>query len=253
MIRQLKNVFVLDTKHTTYAFQVLESGHLEHLYYGKRIRIEEAEDVKSLAEKQAFPPGNSNVYDEKFPKLSLENMRLEMSAYGKSDIREPFIEVIHGDGSYTSDFLYEGIKLSQDKSSLETLPSSYEENGKVQELTVLLRDKQYDLYLELHYGVFEDRDVISRSAKFVNTSKDCVKLTRLMSMQLDFEDSGYVFTTFNGNWAREMYRHDTRTEIGKVVNASYTGCSSNRANPFVMLSTPHTSEDTGVCYGFNLI
>ena len=253
MIRQLKNVFVLDTKHTTYAFQVLESGHLEHLYYGKRIRIEEAEDVKSLAEKQAFPPGNSNVYDDKFPKLSLENMRLEMSAYGKSDIREPFIEVIHGDGSYTSDFLYEGIKLSQDKSSLETLPSSYEENGKVQELTVLLRDKQYDLYLELHYGVFEDRDVISRSAKFVNTSKDCVKLTRLMSMQLDFEDSGYVFTTFNGNWAREMYRHDTRTEMGKVVNASYTGCSSNRANPFVMLSAPHTSEDTGVCYGFNLI
>ena len=253
MIRQLKNVFVLDTKHTTYAFQVLESGHLEHLYYGKKLRIEEAEDVKSLAEKQAFPPGNSNVYDEKFPKLSLENMRLEMSAYGKSDIREPFIEVVHGDGSYTSDFLYEGMKLSQDKSSLETLPSSYEENGKVQELTLLLRDKQYDLCLELHYGVFEDRDVISRSAKLVNTSKDSVKLTRLMSMQLDFEDSGYVFTTFNGNWAREMYRHDTCAEIGKVVNASYAGTSSNRANPFVMLSTPHTSEDTGKCYGFNLI
>ena len=74
MIRQLENVFVLDTNHTTYCFQVLESGHLEHLYYGKRLRIEKASDVKSLAEKQAFPPGNSNVYGEKYPKLSLENI-----------------------------------------------------------------------------------------------------------------------------------------------------------------------------------
>ena len=120
MIRQLENVFVLDTKNTTYCFQVLESGHLEHLYYGKKLRISCASDVRSLAEKQAFPPGNSNVYDEKFPKLSLENMRLEMSSYGKSDIREPLIEVIHGDGSYTSDFLYEGMILSKTKSSLDS-------------------------------------------------------------------------------------------------------------------------------------
>ena len=37
MIRQLDNLFVLDTKNTTYAFHILETGHLEHLYYGKKI------------------------------------------------------------------------------------------------------------------------------------------------------------------------------------------------------------------------
>lgn len=253
MIRQLDKVFILDTKNTTYCFQVLESGHLEHLYYGKKLRIDEADDVKSLAEKQAFPPGNSNVYDAKFPSLSLENMRLEMSSYGKSDIREPFIEVIHADGSYTSDFLYETAVIKKGKEPLETLPSSYEDNGELQELTVFLKDKQYGLTLELHYGVFEDRDVISRSAKFINTSDEVVKLTRLMSTQLDFEDAGYILTTFNGNWAREMYRHDALVGIGKMVNASYAGTSSNRANPFVMLSTQGTTEDTGLCYGFNLI
>ena len=253
MIRQLDNVFVLDTKHTTYCFQVLESGHLEHLYYGKKIRIECAADIESLAEKQAFPPGNSNVYDSKFPKLSLENLRLEMSSYGKSDIREPFVEVVHADGSYTSDFLYEGMKVSKEKASLETLPSAYEEDGKVQELTVYLRDKQYDLKLELYYSVFEDRDVICRSSKLINTSKEEIKLNRLMSLQLDFETDDYIFTTFNGNWAREMYRHDTPVNIGKMVNASYAGTSSNRANPFVMLSKKSTTEDTGICYGLNLI
>ncbi len=253
MIRQLDKVFVLDTKNTTYCFQVLETGHLEHLYYGKKIRIEEASDVRAIEEKHAFPPGNGNVYDSQFPKFALEDIRLEMSAYGKGDIREPFIEVIHRDGSYTSDFLYEKAEMYDDKKSLDTLPSAYEEAGKVSELIISLKDKQYDLTLELHYSVFEDRDVIVRSSKFINTSKGAVKLTRLMSMQLDFATSGYVFTTFNGNWAREMYRHDTLVSVGKHVNSSYAGTSSNRANPFVMLSRPETTEDQGICYGFNLI
>lgn len=253
MIRQLDKVFVLDTKNTTYCFQVLETGHLEHLYYGKKIRIEEASDVRAIEEKHAFPPGNGNVYDSQFPKFALEDIRLEMSAYGKGDIREPFIEVIHRDGSYTSDFLYEKAEMYDDKKSLDTLPSAYEEAGKVSELILSLKDKQYDLTLELHYSVFEDRDVIVRSSKFINTSKGAVKLKRLMSMQLDFATSGYVFTTFNGNWAREMYRHDTLVSVGKHVNSSYAGTSSNRANPFVMLSRPETTEDQGICYGFNLI
>lgn len=253
MIRQLENVFVLDTLHTTYCFQVLESGHLEHLYYGKKLRIDQASDVASLAEKQPFPPGNANVYDKKFPKLSLESLRLEMSAYGKGDIREPFIELVHADGSYTSDFLYSKAEITQGKAALQTLPSAYEENGDVQELTVCLRDAQYDLTLELHYSVFTDRDVIVRSAKLSNTSDQPVQLTRLMSAQLDFAESGFVFSTFNGNWAREMYRHDTVMTMGKHVNASYAGTSSSRANPFVMLSAPDATEDAGLCYGLNLI
>ena len=48
MIRQLGNVFVLDTKSTTYVFQVLPSGHLEHLHYGKRIHLQSEEDAVVL-------------------------------------------------------------------------------------------------------------------------------------------------------------------------------------------------------------
>ncbi len=253
MVRQLDNVFVLDTRHTTYCFQVLESGHLEHLYYGKKLRIDRASDVTALAEKQPFPPGNANVYDEKFAKLSLESLRLEMSAYGKGDIREPFVEVIHADGSYTSDFLYSKAEIAQKKAPLLTLPSAYEEDGETWELTVFLQDAQYGLTMELHYSVFADRDVIVRSAKLCNTGDQPVELTRLMSAQLDFAEAGFVLTTFNGNWAREMYRHDAQVSMGKKVNASYAGTSSSRANPFVMLSRPETTEDTGLCYGFNLI
>ena len=253
MVRQLDNVFVLDTRHTTYCFRVLESGHLEHLYYGKKLRIEQAADVTALAEKQPFPPGNANVYDKKFPKLSLESLRLEMSSYGKGDIREPFVEIVHADGSYTSDFLYHKAQIAPQKAPLQTLPSAYEDDGPVQELTVFLQDAQYGLTLELHYSVFEDRDVIVRSAKLCNTGDQPVELTRLMSAQLDFAEAGFIFSTFNGSWAREMYRHDDLVTMGKKVNASYAGTSSSRANPFVMLSRPETTEDAGLCYGINLI
>ena len=253
MIRQLDKVFVLDTQKTTYAFRVMDSGHLEHLYYGERIDINDADDAQPLMEKQAFAPGNSNVYSKDYPNLSLENIRLEMSSYGKSDIREPFIEVTHRDGSYTSDFLFDSAVIREGKTPLATLPSSYEDSGTVHELVLTLKDREYGLTLELVYAAFEDRDVITRSSRLINTSSDDIVLSRLMSSQLDFEDAGYVFTTFNGSWAREMYRHDTEVNAGKCINSTYAGTSSSRANPFVMLSRPSTTEDTGLCYGINLV
>mgnify|MGYP000335021309 FL=1 len=50
-----------------------------------------------------------------------------------------------------------------------------------------------------------------------------------------------------------MGRTDVRLVPGKYVNASYTGTSSSRDNPFVMLGKEHTTEDAGECFGFNLI
>ena len=44
MIKQFENLFVLETAASSYVFRVLESGHLEHLYYGKRLTIENAEE-----------------------------------------------------------------------------------------------------------------------------------------------------------------------------------------------------------------
>ena len=253
MIRQIGNLFVLDTESTTYAFQVLPSGHLEHLYYGKKIRIRKEADAAALTEKRVCLPGNAVCYSPEYPALGLEDVCLEMSAHGKGDIREPFIEVTHADGSFTSDFLFEKAEIRHGKTPFDTLPGSYEENDNVDELVLTLKDCQYDLTLELHYFVFEEYDVISRSAKLINTSDDPVTLERLMSLQLDFSRADWTFTTFHGAWAREMKKHAMPVGMCKLVNESYCGCSSNRANPFVMLSKKDTNENRGECYGFNLI
>ena len=185
MIRQIDNLFILDTNHTTYAFHVLETGHLEHIYYGKRIQINSKLEAISLIEKRVVLPGNTVYYNDENKALGLEDVCLEMSSYGKGDIRDPFIEVTHKDGSTTSDFLFQKAQIRQGKTKLKTLPSSYEENNRVDELVITLIDKNYDLTLELIYSVFLDHDVITRSSKLINTSKDKITLQRLMSNQID--------------------------------------------------------------------
>lgn len=250
MITEKDGVFALETEQTSYLFRVTDTGHLEHLYYGRKIRFR---DASALTEKHSFAPGNSIYYDDAHKSFSLEDACLELSSYGKGDIREPFLEVVYADGSFTSDFVFDGYEIDDAKPEFTSLPGSYSGDGRVEHLCVRLKEKVKDAALELHYYVYPECDVIGRSAKLVNTGDSPLTIKRLMSAQLDFPDCGYVFTTFTGGWAREMRRTDTQVWAGKQVNSSYAGVSSSRANPFVMLSGEHTTEDAGDCFGVNLI
>ncbi len=249
MIKQINNSFVLDTDNTTYAFGILDTGQLEHYYYGKKIHFSR----EALEEKHEFSPGNTNQYDKEHMNFTLEDIRLEMSSYGKGDIREPMVEIVHADGSYTSDFIYKESRQREGKAEFDTLPGSYGSDDEVETLTIILKDEQYKLTLEMNYYVYAKEDVITRSVRLINDSEDTIDIRRLLSMSIDFDTADYVFTTFSGAWTREMKRIDTRMLAGKHVNSSYTGSSSSRANPFVMLSETGAGEDSGRCYGFNLI
>ena len=256
MIIAENNYFILHTKRTTYACGVLPTGHLEHYYYGRKISTDTPltdEVMNVFKEKHAFEPGNSIVCNDRNRNFTLEDVCLEMSSYGNGDIREPFIELCFPDGSYSPDFLFESASVTKGKQPLETLPSSYGTVNETEHLQINLKDSAYRVTLELHYYVFEDCDVIVRSAKLRNTGTDTILIKRLMSSQLDFPSSDYVLSSFHGAWAREMHCTNLHVQSGKHIISSYTGTSSNRANPFVMLSAPNCTEDSGSCYGMNLI
>jgi alpha-galactosidase len=251
MIKRIGDSFILDTESTTYAFSVMETGQLEHLYYGRHITVDT--DTAAITEKHRFLPGNTNAYDGEHNSYTLEDVCLEMSSYGKGDIREPFVEIIYPDGSGTSDFVFADAAIGQGKDEFKTLPGSYDDEGNVEELKITLKDRNSDLILELFYYVYEKCDVITRCSRLVNNGENDVTIKRIMSFMMDLPDSGYTFTTFNGAWAREMKRWDTKVSAGKLVNSSVTGTSSNRANPFCMLHRANTTEDHGECFGLNLI
>lgn len=254
MIKQKENYFLLETKNTSYAFYVMESGHLQHLHYGGKLNIDMTRDVKEafapIVEKQEFLPGNGVAYSKDFPNLCLEDLCLEVSSIGKGDIREPFIELIYPDGSRTCDFRFHSFNIEQEKEMLQFLPSAY--GDEVEQLIITLKDR-YGIVLKLFYSLFYDCDVIVRSAKVINEGEQSVKIERCMSTQVDFDGKNLVFTSFTGAWAREMNRSDHLCNSGLFVNQTLAGVSSNRANPFVMVSASKTNEDFGDCFGFNLI
>ena len=74
------NVFHLQTAETSYIFRVLESGHLENLYYGKKIR--NASSFKHIYDKHAQGFPNGVAYSQADTSLSLDHIPLEYSTYG---------------------------------------------------------------------------------------------------------------------------------------------------------------------------
>ena len=79
MIREQNLTFELSTLGTTYVFCVTESGHLEHLYYGRKITVTSGADASGrynltsvLQEKHAFAPGNTNIYSDDYKNLCLQ-------------------------------------------------------------------------------------------------------------------------------------------------------------------------------------
>lgn len=250
LIKILDKVFVLNTKRTSYAFRVYDVlGVIEHLYYGKRLELAGAESLVTL---HPVAPATTVVYKD--GRFSTEDVCLEFSTMGTGDTGEPFFEAVTENGNTSFDFKYEGYEIKKGKELLKSLPSSYAEKGKkAEQLILLLKDKTSGLGIKLIYSVFPECDVIVKSAVFMNNSKETIRLTRLLSNMFDTRRNGFRMTTFNGSWAREMKRTDTPVFAGTFVNSSFTGTSSNRSNPFVMLSDCTTTEDYGECYGFNLI
>ena len=240
-------LFVLETCDTTYAFCIRKTGHPEHLYYGRKIHID-SED--GLSEHHVFAPGNTCI-PEDGAEYSLEDIRLEMSSYGKSDIREAFLEIVNSDGSRTSDFRYESHRVLKGKEDNGELPGSYGEDADV--LEVYFEDKENKLRLCLRYAVFEECNVITRSSVLTNLGEEDITVDKLMSCQIDMDKGDYTLHTFTGTWAGEMKRTDIRIEGARIVNSSFTGSSSNRANPFIMISQGAADEDYGKVWGFNLI
>ena len=251
MIIEGRNYYILNTENTSYVFRVTPSGHLEHLYYGSSIKV--TDDLDGLTERYEFMFGNNISYSEDFSNMTLNDLCLEASFEGKGDNREAFLIVENADESRTSDFVFEKASVNDEKRELRTMPCSYYEDEKPEHLEVILKDKYNKLRLHIDYYVFEKENVITRTARLVNHSDKAVKIKQIMSGMLDLHESGYVMSTFNGAWTREMSRKDNVLVSGKHINSSYTGVSSNVANPFFMISTPYTTEDSGQVYGFNLI
>ncbi len=250
MIEEKDKVFRLNTKGTSYWFRVTGFGHLEHIHYGERLA---GQSPEGLVLKRTSLPGSSVVYDPSDPTYCLDNMCLEWSGIGKGDYRHSPAEIKMPDGSFSCDFIYRSHRIIKGNVPMETLPSSYGENGDCDTLEITLEDVSSKVELLLYYTVYENTDVIARRAVLINRNDHPLVIRRLMSMMMDIPNRGFRFVTFDGGWIKEAHRHERVVEYGMYVNSSTTGASSNRHNPGFLLAEAGASEGHGRVYGFNLV
>lgn len=252
MIYEQDLVFTLHTLQTTYLFRINETHHLEHLYYGKRLR--NTTHIEPLIDKHTIPTGNALAYDAEHPALSLDNICLEYSSYGKGDYRENAVLFNGENGERVADFIYKEYRIIKGKPRiLSGLPESYGDATQCTTLVVTLQEKVRAIRLELIYTTFDQADVIARRVSLVNEEKETITLERLFSLQLDLPDTRYDLITFDGAWARERYRTVRHLAPGIYINDGKTGLSSSRHNPCIFLAAVSSDESTGDCYGCNLV
>ena len=249
-IDQDKQLFHLQTVSTSYVFQVLPSGHLAHLYYGKKLRTGDLSWLLVRKERASFSP--NPVPEDRT--ISFDTLPQELPVYGSSDFRHPLLQCRLSNGSTVTEFIYRTYRVEQGKPGLTGLPATYvEEEHEAQTLIIELEDKGSGLLIELQYTVFEQYDAITRSMVIVNESKESVELLRALSASVDFPHADYEWLQLSGAWSRE--RDIVRRPLASGMQSveSRRGSSSHQQNPFAALLSPGSDEDQGEVFGFSLV
>ena len=243
-------IITIETSHTMYQMSVDENGFLRHLYYGKRFPLD---DMSYLY--PGYDRACAGSPDETYPSrmISFNFLPQEYTSYGIGDFRINSLAVRNADGSYGADFRYVSHETVKGKYGLSGLPASYGTEEEAETLVVCIQDPVTKLKAELLYGVFAEKDIITRAVRFKNEAQKAVVLDRALSMSLDIPFGKWDLIHFHGRHALERQTERERlTHLVKKVE-SKRGTSSHQENPFIILCDRNTDEDHGACYGFMLV
>lgn len=241
--------FHLKTKNTSYILKILETGHISHLYWGRKLK---ADNLEYFVRRRCF--GSFCADTDNISGFQLELIPQECPTFGATDLRSPSLEFQYEDGTSATDLRYKSHRIYEGKQRLSGLPAVYvESEEEATSLEITLVDSLKNLEVVLTYNVFENFDAITRSLKIVNNSDEKINIERVLSANVDFTTDEFDFIQLSGSWGRE--RHILRNPLrsGSQAIESRRGASSHAQNPFMALCSKDANEEYGDVYGFNLV
>ena len=233
-------IFYLESKNLSYAFK-LHDGFPEHLYFGKKIGMDDISYTLS---------GGSNALFNFSPDgIPYELLAPEIVFYGSCDYREPTVHVINKNGDRLSELLYDGFDILEEKPRISNMPSLT--GGET--LVLHLRDKVTDFCADLYYTLYDDCDILSRRIVYKNTGKDDIILDRAYSFTLDLPSNNYKILSLQGSWCRERAPEITPLLRGVITIDSKRTSSSHTLNPFMGILSENATETSGEAIGVSLV
>ena len=243
--------FKLDTKNTTYSFQITKFGFLMHTHYGAKISDVDLAHVYPLARNRSFI--NAPAEDTGMV-LNINDVPQEYSAFGIGDFRTTALRVRHNDGSRAADLRYQSFEIIKGAAKPEALPGATENGAEgIETLKITLKDTATELYVNVYYTVYEECDVITRFNEIVNKCDTPVFVEKAASLQLDLFHREYDLIQFEGRWAQERHMKRSALSSGTQGFVSRKGTSSHQHSPFFCLCERDTNEKAGGVYGFHLV
>lgn len=245
-----ERIFCLQTPNTAYLMGVVSSeGFLGHLYYGKRL-----EDYTGISEwfRVCEPPYDPDR-NERDRGSFMDKFPFEYSSHGVGDFRESSLRIRTQTGHSAVNLLYKSHEIRKGKKELEGLPATFGSADDVTTLIITCTDPVVGLTVELAYSVFENLDVITRSARVINGGENAVYLEKAMSGCLDMDGGEYEVLTLHGSWARERHMERKPLGHGEFSISTLRGESSHQEHPFMALLSKNADQTTGEVYAFHFV
>ena len=244
-----EHVFCLDTPHSSYRIGLTDARQfVTHLYYGRRIpdHVPDQSLWLGLEQPEAFSAtGNQVRY--------LNSLPMEYPTGGTGDFRTPCLVVETGDGGRACELTAREWRIHTGKPGLDGLPATYGTDDECTTLEIDCEDTVAGIRVTLLYTVFEQLDVICRSARILNTGDQPLRLMTALSVCLDMPDREYDLLTLHGLWSNERMPNRRPLSWGQQRIGSVRGISSHEENPFIALLEHTATQSQGEVYGMSLV
>ena len=208
-----RKLWFLSTRDTSYVLGINEQNEMQHVYWGKRIAAENDFAPAHLASAYGFETREGRTAGE-YP------------AWGGMRYAEPCLKVTFPDGNRDLVLKFDSQKIGSDI------------------LEITLKDISYGVFVTLRYRVFTAFDVIEKSVRVDNRTKEPIVVESAQSGVWHLPSGQhYRLSYLHGYWAGETRLAQEPIDPGKKILESRRGNTSGQANPWFAIDAGGAADE----------